>query len=263
MDRLHLFEIEDQPWCPRFLRDAGTEYLEFMETRTGGYRPIVARLAGALAATGRREVVDLCSGGGGPWLDLLPVVSRELGAPLRVHLTDRYPNPRAFDRAERESKGAIRFEREPVDALDVPKQLDGFRTLFSSFHHFRPEQARALLADAVRRRSGIAVFEATERSLVSFVSILFAPLLALLVTPFIRPFRWSRLLFTYPIPLIPLLILFDGVVSCLRSYSPRELRALTGGLEGRDYRFEIGVEKAPLVPVGVTYLIGIPQRTEG
>ena len=32
-------------------------------------------------------------------------------------------------------------------------------------------------------------------------------------TPFVRPFRWSRLLFTYVIPLIPLLVLFDGTVS--------------------------------------------------
>ncbi len=61
--------------------------------------------------------------------------------------------------------------------------------------------------------------------MLSIVSMLFVPLGALLVTPFIRPFRWSRLVFTYVIPVLPLLIVFDGIVSCLRVYSPDELRA--------------------------------------
>jgi hypothetical protein len=259
LGRIHFFEIEDQPWCPRFLRDAGTEYLEFMETKTGGYRPIAKRLARAIERTGSGRVVDLGSGSGGPWLDLLPEVSRELGRPLDVRLTDRYPNPSAIERTAKLSGGALRFEPRSVDALDVPKELEGFRTMFSSFHHFRPEQARALLADAVRKRTGIAVFEATERSLASILSVCFAPLVALAITPWLRPFRFTRLLFTYLIPVIPLFLLFDGVVSCLRCYSPDELRGLTEELGARGYRFEIGVEPVGRLPVSVTYLIATPE----
>jgi hypothetical protein len=36
-------------------------------------------------------------------------------------------------------------------------------------------------------------------------------------TPWIRPFRWSRLLWTYVVPIIPAVLLFDGIVSCLRT----------------------------------------------
>ena len=58
------------------------------------------------------------------------------------------------------------------------------------------------------------------------VVTLLAPIVVLLLTPAIRPFRWSRLFWTYVIPAVPALVLFDGIVSCLRIYSPEELRAL-------------------------------------
>jgi len=41
--------------------------------------------------------------------------------------------------------------------MRVPDELTGFRTIFSAFHHFRPEEARAVVADAAHQRQGIAV----------------------------------------------------------------------------------------------------------
>ncbi len=41
------------------------------------------------------------------------------------------------------------YERASIDALDVPAERPGLRTLFNAFHHLRPEQARAVLASAV------------------------------------------------------------------------------------------------------------------
>ena len=38
----------------------------------------------------------------------------------------------------------------------------------------------------------------------------------LLATPFILPFRWSRLFWTYIVPALPLVLTFDVVVSLLR-----------------------------------------------
>src|SRR2546422_6427005 len=51
------------------------------------------------------------------------------------------------------------FRSEPVDATQVPGDLHGFRTIFTAFHHFRPAQARAVVADAVAKGEGIGVFE--------------------------------------------------------------------------------------------------------
>ena len=105
---------------------------------------------------------------------------------------------------------------------------------------------------------GIGVFEATQRRPLALLLTLPAPLAVLVVTPFIRPFRWSRLFWTYLIPLVPLVTLFDGLVSCLRTYSVQELRDLTARLDTNDYHWDIGTVKCKMSPTPVTYLIGVP-----
>jgi len=96
-----------------------------------------------------------------------------------------------------------------------------------------------VLADAVRKRQGIGVFEATQRRPWRCFSRSRQPLAVLVVTPVsFRPFRWSRLFWTYLIPLVPLVTLFDGLVSCLRTYSVQELHDLTARLDTK--RLPIG-----------------------
>jgi hypothetical protein len=89
---------------------------------------------------------------------------------------------------------------------------------------------------------------------------LFVPLVVFAFTPFIRPFRWSRLAWTYLIPIVPFAVLFDGIVSCFRAYSLSELRQLTSGLSQCGYNWDVGEEKywGGFSPVPVTYLIGYP-----
>jgi hypothetical protein len=259
MKRLQLIEIHDQEWCPRAIRDAVTDYLQFVIAKMKGYAPVVPVLAAALQRTATRQVLDLCSGAGGPWFWLQPVLAKR-GLDVSVCLTDKYPNPDALGAPSDLNLGhqVIRYLPEPVDVTGVPDELAGFRTLFSAFHHFRPEQARAILSDAMRKHQGIAVFEGTYHSAPAMFLMLLVPLMVLLVTPFIRPFRWSRLLWTYLVPVVPLVSLFDGLVSCLRTYSVPELRALTEGLDTRTYQWEIGEVRSMAGPIPITYLIGVP-----
>jgi hypothetical protein len=172
-----------------------------------------------------------------------------------VTLTDLYPNRAAFARAAAATDGAVAGWDAPVDARAVPPELTGVRTVFDALHHFRPADARALLADAQARRQPIVVVEGTRRRLSSLLGMLLVPLFVLLLTPRIRPFSWTRLLFTYVVPLVPLLVLWDGVVSCLRSYRLAELRALTAGLDA-GYRWEAGEYKVR--GAAVTFLVGQP-----
>ena len=257
MKRFHLFEIEDLPWCPRTLRDALTDYLQFVLVATKPYAAMVPLLATALQRTGARRVLDLCSGAAGPWLWLQPVLA-EMGASVSVCLTDKYPNTEAFARLSSLTNQAISYHPQPVDAARVPGELPGFRTMFTAFHHFRPQQARAVLGDAVCQREGIGVFEAGQRSSLAILLTLLAPLVLIVVTPLIRPFRWSRLLWTYLIPLVPLVTLFDGLVSCLRIYNVHELKDLAAGFDSSDYHWEIGTVQSKTAPVPITYLIGVP-----
>ncbi len=257
MKRLQLIEIEDQPWCPRAIRDAATDYLCFLSSRTSQYEPIVPILAAALRRTGARHVLDLCSGGAGPWPWLGPALA-DMGLDISVRLSDKYPNLGANGALSGPTNQSIRYHAQPVDARHVSEELAGFRTMFSAFHHFAPADAREVLADAVRRREGIAIFEALDRSTRGLLLMALVPAMVLVTTAFIRPFCWSRLLWTYLVPLTPLITFLDGVVSCLRTYKPAELRELAAGTGVADYAWEIGSLKNPRAPIPVTYLIGIP-----
>jgi hypothetical protein len=146
-----------------------------------------------------------------------------------------------------------------IDATKIPSHLQGFRTLFSSFHYLNPDEARRLLQDTVNTRQGIGIFAATACHMFTLLSVFFVPVAAWPFLPFRRPFRWSRLLWTYLIPVIPFVLFFDGLISCLRSYSLGELQEMTSGLAASGYRWEIGELTGRLLPVRITYVIGCPQ----
>lgn len=256
MGRLHLFEWEDFPWFPSVLRDAGTAYLRRAVEVTGQADRLAPKVAASIAAVHAERVVDLCSGGAGPVVAVARALAKQ-GTRVPFVLTDLYPNEAALDEAMRVSGGVVQVEREPVDATGVPAHLVGMRTVFSAFHHFRPDAAKKVLADAVQARQPIAIFEVVAREPAPILGMLFAPLAVLLLMPTIRPLRPAWLFFTYVVPLVPLFVLWDGIVSCLRVYSPRELRALVDALPENDYAWEIG--RLPLGgPAKATYLIGRP-----
>ena len=85
------------------------------------------------------------------------------------------------------------------------------------------------------------------------------PLNVLAVMPFVRPLGWTNLLFTYLIPVLPLMVFWDGLVSMLRIHSEAHLREFVGDLEAPDYVWKIGVLRAPRIPGKLPYLIGRPE----
>jgi hypothetical protein len=251
-----LFEFGDQRWFPRILRDAETAYL------TAAYRvwPALAqrwaeKISTVLHRGGPVEIIDLCSGSGGAMPQIVEdLVKRDYD--VRARLTDLYPNPNSG------SSPRIKWLLDPVDATQVPPKLTGVRTMFSAFHHFCPNAARAILSDAFERRQAICVFESGSGTLMGIAAMLGVPFAVLALMPLVRPFRWSHLLFTYLVPLTPLVVLWDGIVSMLRIYSPEQMQKLTADLQAPDYFWELGQIKVRGIPDGLPYLIGGPIPSE-
>ncbi len=261
MRRRQLVELEDLPWCPKPVRDGGTDWLGFMANATRAFDVVAPKIRRAMEATGTSRIVDLCSGGGGPWLTLERTLAKS--GPVSVELTDLYPNVGALESLRERSGGRLAFRRTSVDATDVPADLDGVRTMFNCFHHFPPDRARAILADAVRKRRAIAVFEGVDRRLLPILGMPLQVVGLLLFTPFVRPFKWSRLLLTYVVPLIPFIVVFDGTMSMLRVYSPDELRELASSVPGHEtFDWDIGTTRMRAMPMGITHLVGVPRGAD-
>ncbi len=253
MGRIHLFEFEDQKWFPAFLRNYGTDFLQFLSNKTKLYKPITPVIKKGLKQSGINQIIDLGSGGGGGLIWLNAELKKDI-TDLKIVLTDFYPNIPAFEFAKKQVDN-FEFIEKPIDARAVPIELKGLRTQFLSFHHFKPTEAKQILQNAINSNNSIAVFEAQERSLPSIVAMLFSPFSVLFMTPFIRPFKFGRIFFTYLIPIVPLFVLWDGVVSSLRTYSIKEMQALVKSLnETESYNWEI--DKVKSGPGVILYLLG-------
>ena len=165
--RLRLFEFEDLPWFPAVIRAGMMDYLRFMISALGTYRPIAPLLAEGLRRTGHTHIVELGAGAGGGTETVLAALRTHGQPATTIILTDLYPQPAAWADIAQRTRGAISYEPTAVNALAVPTQLMGFRTIFSAFHHFPPAAATAMLRDAVQADTGIGVFEGAGKHWVS------------------------------------------------------------------------------------------------
>ena len=231
MKRIQFFEFGDQAWLPGAFRRGITEFLAAVSRWTRLYEPTAAVLADVLEATGEKRVVALGAGSGGGILDISP----RLPTDAQLTLTDLVP-----DKTIRLAEPRAHYHAEPVNALNVPSSLPGVRVMYAAMHHLRPDQVKTLFENCVENKQAIMIVEGTERTFVAVVgSLVFVPLAVLILTPFVKPFSFIRCFWTYVIPVFPLIAVFDGIVSCLRTYDENDLRKLTSGLVAFDWKFQI------------------------
>lgn len=256
MKRFHAMEFEDLHWFPEVLRDAITAHLHKIEGTSemdAVFLPYIQKL---LEKTNTTHIVDLCSGAGGP----LPAIMKRLhnnNIKASAILTDKFPNFKQLAALAAE-ESQISYSKESIDAIDT--NIPGIRTLFNAFHHFRPEQARSILKDSIEKNQSIGIFEFVERSPGALMSVVFSALGVFVLMPFIKPRRLPWFAFTYLIPLVPLLILWDGTVSCFRVYSTSELQELVKSIPGHEkFHWEITQKRLPYLVAKATILLGYPK----
>ena len=260
MPRRHLIELHEQSWYPAFLRRLFQRGLGRSLTLTGAFDHFVEPFADFVRRTGTREILDLCSGSGDAAGSVWNAISPRLddGQSVKLVLSDLFPNREAYDRLRQAHPATLDFIPESVNALSPPAGTPRVRTIFNAFHHFRPEQARAILADAAAHADGIAVFEVTRNHWTNMLQTLVVlPVASAFLTTFLlRPVSWQQVVFGLFVPIIPFTAVFDGVVSNLRTYGEEDLREMTRGLGDGGFRWEIG--RVPVGSTGLqaTYLFG-------
>jgi len=257
---IHLFEFTDQPWFPQILRQYVTDYLHFVIIKAGIYEPAVPILKEVIIKSGIGEITDLGSGSGGG-VDLVQKkLSKECGRIINVTLTDKYPNPVLYEAMSKNSDGGLRYLNESVDAMHVPGNIKSIRTLFSAFHHFKTDDAKLVINDAVENKAPICIFEGAGKTVKDFLGILlFTPLIFAIITPFMKPFKLSRLLFTYIIPIVPFATTWDGLVSILRMHTPDDMLKMAKEAGGENYVWKAGQIKGKFRN-RVMYLAGYPVK---
>jgi len=204
--------------------------------------------------------VDFCAGAGGP----TPFIEKDLNAQLssrvtsspfttsanteglaprsprttlepadvvKFVLTDLHPHIPDWTEASKRSEN-LSFVSEPVDAANAPASLNGkegkkiFRLYNLAFHHFEDNLGMAILKNTIETADGFGIFELQERTISSFITIFAMGILMFLITPFYFWRSPGHLFFTYIIPIIPFVLVFDGYISSVRTRSSEEVQAL-------------------------------------
>ena len=223
----------DLPRTPRYLRNSIVESLGNSIRWSGVYKHAVPILSEFCATLQSNTLLDLCSGSGEPVALLLDTMKQQNKKLPYVLISDLFPIISKMEKVIEQFPDNIKSINTPLDALNVPDNIShSARIVLSSLHHFKPDQVRSILRDSVEKGKPIFILEPMNRRLLSGLKLGFFFFIAIMLNPiFSKHDRLLKVMFTYPIPLIPLMGMWDGVISVMRVYKEKELMALTSAID--------------------------------
>lgn len=263
MRRIHGFEFNELDWCPEIIRTSIVEILGNGQRWGRIYDPMAPVFADFCRRAKCETVLDLCSGSGEPAGILIDALKRQGIPSPRFIISDLFPNIEAMNRSAARHPGLIQVNEESVNATNVPPSLKASaRTIISAFHHFPPTLAADILADCVAQRQALFILEGFPRSFRRFLAFLPFLTIAFCVNPFLtKKHRILKFIFTFIIPVIALLGLWDGITSSLRVHTKDEMMRMAAPL-GDHYQW--AYHETPFFPGGRAVAFwGIPKDKTG
>jgi hypothetical protein len=240
LPRLHLIEIEDCSWLPNCIREGMIVAIGHLLRFLNVYRPAFEEYFAW--GQGGSRILDMASGSGNHIDEFIAWKSIEKPDERfpKICLSDFYPNVDQFKKIVNRHPGQVDFTPDKVNAVNAaPEMARGRRSIFTAFHHFHPDQARAILLDAALHSEGLFIYEPTQRTFRHLISNLSGLSFSLIALFRGGSFTWKRAFFTYLCPLIPLFLFCDGIISTFRSYTREEFQAMIDTLPENDFEWEV------------------------
>jgi len=258
--RRQAFEFMDLPQTPRCLRDSIVESLGNAIRWSGVYKNATTVFSEFCANLQSDKLLELCSGSGEPAAILLDTLNKQGKKLPCFFISDLFPVNSKMEKVVEQFPDNIKAIKTPIDALSVPDSIPhSARVIISSLHHFTPDQARSILRDSAEKGKPIFILEPMRRRLMSVLKLGFFFFLSIMLNPiFSKRKRLLKVMLTYPIPLIPLMGMWDGGISVMRVYSEKELMALTSII---DANFQWKFHNIPVAWGGsISVFVGKPHE---
>ncbi|MEM9718931.1 MAG: hypothetical protein AAGA10_06780 [Bacteroidota bacterium] len=228
MKRKEVPQFINQRWVPQLFKDLVYEFMTWFVGKIHAAKPFMPILNEALTHTHSNAIVAIDHG---------------IGA--------------GFETVEPYLEDDISVEQISIDQFKA--EQSALYVSVNGFHQLSPDRAAHLLQEVAHRKHPIAILEGNNDSLWQVVGMLvFVPLTVILTAPFVKPFRVTRLLFTYVIPILPLLTLMDGFLALFKLYNPKDLQELYQSLEVPNYRWRSGKRENGRGGK-IMYLLGWPE----
>lgn len=251
LKRFHLFEFCDQPWLRGVWREAYLDGLNATFKLFRIHNHLYKPYGKWMALANKKEVLEVCGGGGGPVDTILSSLKKENESLPIITLSDLNPDFIAFQKLQAKHPEHIKYINEPVDATKTENIEAELISLCSSFHHLPPTLAKKVLRNAYNNSNGIFIREVLSRNPLNALSSLFN-LLPLMLAPFFAGrISFFKILISTIIPIIPLMIIFDGIVSVFRTYTTDEIFQLMPNEMQKNWKWVegsnsiMGIFKAP------------------
>ena len=234
-------ELEDYSWFPEGLRRQQTEYIGWMVRAFRVYRNVPELMRKHFPPKALLQITDMGSRSGGP----LPQLSRHAAfKESRFLLTDLYPQ------AQLSLPERCTYHPSPADARNYEPISGSSISFFNTFHHFSNEEQKAIIARHLSKGHCLLVAEILTPDIWCALRILLATTVSqVLLAPLVKPFRLSRLLFTWVIPINILTVTWDGLISVSKSPGKqlrRELAAYASSLGAKACWIQAGSKLLPV-----------------
>ena len=229
MKRKQVFQFSNQKWYPSFLKRDMYEFMSWFVGKVNAAKPFLPVLEEVIGHTQTKTIINIDSKIGAGIETVLPLLP--------------------------EGTEVINVELERFSTHNK-----GMYTFINSFHQLDEKKATYYLTQIADSGNSVAVLEGNNDSLWQVVGMtIFVPLTVILSAPFVQPFRITRLIFTYLIPILPVVTMLDGFLALFKLYNPNDLNELVSNIPVKSYVWKSG--KADNGRGGkIIYLMGYPEN---
>ncbi len=254
---MRLFEFGDLDVIPDYYHVYLRNYLTFFYKLFGYYKLWVPAFSEFIREVDSRKFMECCSGAG----EALKLVASELDKKefedIEFLLSDIKPHPEFVKKINQSNDLSFRYIDKAIDVTKIEDDFNYPKIFINSFHHLSVEQVEKIFKVNFDQGNEIIVMEYVRNTLMGYLSMLMGPIIVFLTLPFVVRLKHLPLMaiFTYLIPLFPLMMLWDGCVSCLHEYSEKKLTQIVRRLNYSNVNIKASIKRNLFYPAGVSVII--------
>lgn len=210
MRRKQITQFINTKWCPQQIKKLCSEFLSWFVVKVNATKPFIPIIENALTESKINNIINFEFSIGAGIETVKPYLNQHLA------ITS-------------------------IPLSEINTQQRGMYFFVNSFHQLPASSAKKILEKIAKSRNPVVVVEGNNDSLWQLAGMtIFLPVTVILSAPFVKPFRWSRILFTYIIPVLPIIMVIDGCIGLLKLYNPKDLNELTLSIKVPDYKWTTG-----------------------
>lgn len=213
-------------WVPAFIRRLMPEFLDFIVSLVEANKPFVS-LIKTNKKSNKEFYLHAPEVGGSSVILVQDLIKQYPGSPIFV-LSDNLSEERHehFKKTIPNYKDQIKLIK--LNEVSVGNQ-NNEKVLFSinQAHLLSDSELLSQIHDLSELFDHILIGEGNNKSIRQVIGMLIlSPLVAWVCAFFVKPFRMSRIVFTYIIQIMPLMIAWDGTVALFKIRSPEKIQSL-------------------------------------